>query len=134
MHDVRETNWEQERFQPEQEEIEAAFRALRDEQASPSSQKSWERALEYHRERPAIFAAFCRFTGQIINAGFEHFGSMDVIGRVRWYTRVEKKGEYKIRNVMHPYYARVFMKIYPEYSGLFRITSKELVGMRHVLP
>lgn len=87
---------------------------------------SWYKAWQYQQDHPDIFRFFCDFTAEAIDRGAEHLGSMDIIGRVRWETRVEKIGEYKVKNDMHPYYARLFMHLFPQHKGFFIVKDKPL--------
>jgi hypothetical protein len=90
----------------------------------------WRKALDYHQRSPEIYEAFCDFTQEAIDANWEHYGSMDIIGRIRWHTHIEKKDRgFKIVNAMHPYYARVWMVLHPKYEGFFRVQDKPLRGM-----
>ena len=79
---------------------------------------------EYHRENPHVYQLFKRFTFEKINAGAQHLGSSAVFERIRWETSVTTTGdEFKINNTYQPFYARLFMKDYPEHEGFFRLRT-----------
>ena len=75
----------------------------------------------FHMANPHVFVLFARFAFQLINAGRENYGTMDVIGRVRWESAIKTTGEIvKINNNYAPYYARLFHVANPKHDGFFR--------------
>ena len=80
----------------------------------------------YHKENPQVYEAFKKFTFQAIRHGKKNLGSKMVFERIRWYTAVEARSDsFKLNNNYHAYYARKFMKEYPEYKGFFRTRKSQ---------
>jgi len=96
-----------------------------------ASDTAWAAFKEYHKERPEVFTAFRKATEALIEAGCKHFGSMDIVGKIRWEAaRVNApEGEYKIGNTAHPFYARLFMEFQAQHKGFFEIKSRPLTGI-----
>lgn len=80
---------------------------------------------KWHKQNPAVWRLFVKFTFEAINAGRSHYSVNAIIERIRWHTQVETVGsEFKISNNHRAYYARYFHKVYPKHNGFFR--TKEL--------
>ena len=78
---------------------------------------------EYHQRNPQVYTAFKRFTFQAIGSKRQRFSSMAVIQRMRWESMVSGDDDFKINNNYAPYYARLFMKDFPQYEGFFETRS-----------
>ena len=81
-------------------------------------------AQTFHGEHPEVWNLFCRFTFNRIERGFSHYGAPAIFERIRWdMARPEyvKGSEFKLNNNHIPFYARRFMRCYPEHDGFFRI-------------
>lgn len=80
------------------------------------------RFWEYHRANPQVYELFKRFTFEKINRGAQHLGASAVAERIRWETSLNTEGdEFKINNNYRAYYARLFMRDFPEHEGFFRV-------------
>ena len=97
----------------------------------------WERSCSpealrfevWHQQNPEVYRLFKRFAGEGIRAGRKHLGTNMIIERIRWYSAVETTGDiYKINNNFAPYYARMFMKDFPQYDGFFRTRKSKADG------
>lgn len=78
----------------------------------------------YHKANPHIYELFKRFTFEKIRAGAKNLGSKAVFERIRWETGVETVGDdFKVNNIFTPFYARLFMRDYPEHEGFFRVRA-----------
>ena len=86
---------------------------------------------KYHAEHPLVWKHFCGFTFELINRGFKHGSAYAVFERIRWETdQADSDGisTFKANNNYRPFYARAFMKKFPEHKGFFRLryqTSKD---------
>ena len=75
----------------------------------------------FHDKNPEVYELFERFAFMTIKSGFDHYGSMAILQRVRWHKDVETNDElFKINNNHAPFYARLFMKNHPQHEGFFR--------------
>ncbi len=86
-----------------------------------------EEAQEFHMEHPEIWRLFVRFTFQLIERGFKHNSARAVFHRIRWETDqadVDGNTTFKINDHHSPFYARRFMKIYPDMEGFFRLRTQ----------
>ncbi len=75
----------------------------------------------YHAENPKVYQMFEVFTFQAINTGRKYFSARAIYERMRWQTYIEDNDvTFKISDHPMPFYARLFEKNNPEYSGFFR--------------
>ena len=82
-----------------------------------------EQVQRFHDDNPEVWDLFVRFTLQKINRGFSHYSARGIFHRIRWETddpSYEKGVEFKLNDHHSPFYARRFMKMYPEHEGFFR--------------
>ena len=80
-------------------------------------------AIAFHREHPIVWALFKRFTFDRIERGFAHYSVNAIFERIRWETdqaRVDPALEFKLNNNHRAFYARAFMRRYPQHDGFFR--------------
>lgn len=83
-----------------------------------SIKKQWWR---WHRANPHVYELFKRFTFDVIRRGHKHYSSKAIFERIRWHTDIETMGEeFKMSNNYTPYYARLFMKDFPDHADFFR--------------
>lgn len=79
--------------------------------------------FEFHKKNPKVFGLFSRFAIEAAASGRTHFGAKAIMERVRWEVDINTVGEnhdFKLNNNHTAYYARLFMKAYPEYKDFFR--------------
>ena len=74
----------------------------------------------FDSENPKVWNLFRDFTFDLIDKGHKHCSSDMILHRIRWETKIQTGGEFKINNNYSPYYARKFERIYPYYKGFFR--------------
>ena len=82
---------------------------------------------EYHQKHPEVWDAFERFTFDRIERGFKSYSVKAIFERIRWdMTDVGGDGvnEFKIGNNHPTFYARRFMKMYPQHEGFFRTRTQ----------
>jgi len=90
-----------------------------------------DRCNAFHQAHPEVWSMFVRFTRDRISRGFQTYSSDAIFHRIRWETAkpsYEKGTEFKLNDHYTAFYARRFMRLYPEYEGFFRTrkqTSKE---------
>lgn len=85
----------------------------------------------FHSEHPVVWELFVAYTMDRIKKGFQNYSAKAVFERIRW--EVDSVGgdgtyEFKLNNNWPSFYARRFMRMYPQYDGFFRIrrqTSQE---------
>lgn len=87
-------------------------------------------AIRYHRQNPEIWRLFVQFTQQMVRRGFKNYSVYAIMERIRW--EVDAGGDgvtsFKINNNHRPFYARAYMRMYPQHDGFFRTreqTSKD---------
>lgn len=81
-------------------------------------------AVQFHLENPKVWEYFVQFTFEVIQRGFNHYSVNGVFERIRWEADLadaEGQSTFKLNNNHRPFYARWFMKAYPEYRGFFRL-------------
>lgn len=90
------------------------------EQLGLFNEKTESRFREYHEANPEVYAWFKKFAFQKIRNGAKHVGAKAIFERIRFDSPVMATGDpFKINNIFTPYYARLFMRDYPQYSGIF---------------
>lgn len=92
--------------------------AVEQVEESDTIKKQWWR---WHRANPHVYELFKRFTFDVIKRGHKHYSSKAIFERIRWHTDIETTGEeFKMSNNYTPYYARLFMKDFPDHADFFR--------------
>lgn len=77
--------------------------------------------VEYDKENPEIYEFFKRYTLKAIERGFKHLSAEFIFCILRWETPISASGDdFKINNNAKPFYARKFMREFPQYEGFFR--------------
>ncbi len=88
---------------------------------------------EYHEKNPHVYELFKRFTFEKIRQGYKHLGAKAVMERIRWESPIKTDGsEFKVNNNHPAYYARLFMRDFPQHQGLFQLRKSkadEVVGV-----
>jgi hypothetical protein len=74
----------------------------------------------YHADHPELYDALQRFALEAHAHGRTRLGIKMLIERVRWYTTIEQRGEFKINNSAAPFYARKLMRV-PALRGMFAL-------------
>lgn len=84
-------------------------------------------ARTFHSQHPEVWELFKRFTFDRIDRGFAHYSVNAIFERIRWETdqaRTDPTISFKLNNNHRPFYARAFMKHYPEHEGFFRLREQ----------
>ena len=89
-----------------------------------------QQVIDFHKEHPEVWTLFVKFTFDRINRGCKNYSVNGIFERIRWETNAGGDGEahFKIGNNHRPFFARAFMRKYPEHNGFFRTreqTSKD---------
>ena len=81
-----------------------------------------QQCSEFHKANPQVWNHFVLFTNQIISKGFANYSVNAIFERIRWEMDAKSTGEnqFKINNNYRAFYARRFMKMYPQHAGFFR--------------
>lgn len=75
----------------------------------------------YHEENPHIYAAFEKFTLEVIATGRKYYSSRTIVERMRWHSQIEAKHDiFKINDHQVPFLARMFESKNPLYKGFFK--------------
>ena len=73
-----------------------------------------------------MYRLFVKYTMELVNRGRTRYSADAIMHRVRWETNVVTNDEsFKINNNHVAFYARMFMKDYPELEGFFPIRKSE---------
>ena len=79
---------------------------------------------QFDRDNPQIYKYFVSFskTAAVNNSNYSARG---IFHRIRWETSVNTQDQdFKLNDIWTAYYARKFMKDYPEYEGFFRLRKE----------
>ena len=82
-----------------------------------------QQCIRFHKDNPEVWDLFVRFTFEMINKGFKNYSAQHgIFARIRWEMDVGGNGvtQFKINNNYSAFYARRFMKMYPQYDGFYR--------------
>jgi len=103
----------------------------------------WERFKSIHKERPKIYEVFQKVTFELMKRGYDRYSAYGIMHIVRfkiWQPGVDMRPDedYKISNNMTPFYARLFLRDFPEHQdnpdegikGFFQTKVKRLEGFR----
>jgi hypothetical protein len=94
-----------------------------------------QQVIEFNREHPEIWRYFCWFTFGMIDKGFANYSVNAIFERIRWEIDAGGNGvtSFKLNNNYRAFYARAFMRKYPEHDGFFRTreqTSRDLAPVK----
>ncbi|OYW60917.1 MAG: hypothetical protein B7Z40_19345 [Bosea sp. 12-68-7] len=82
----------------------------------------WEAQFpRYDAEHPDIWTLFEKYTLDMIAAGHKQVGHGLIFGRIRYDAALKKQqgSTFKLNQNYGAYYARKFMKLYPQHEDLF---------------
>ena len=77
---------------------------------------------KFHSKNPAVWTEFKRYAFEAIESGRQHYSASLIVNKIRWDSAINtsKTNAFKIANATSPYYARLFHKTFPAYSGFFK--------------
>ena len=82
----------------------------------------WRKFLKYDEQNPKYWDEFVKRTNEFINDGYKRIGAKLIVEMIRWDEVCrESKVAYNFSNDFHAYYARKFVKMYPQYKTLFEL-------------
>jgi len=87
--------------------------------------KTLTKSEQYDSDNPQIWVEFKNIAIELILKGREHYGAKSIFEVIRYHTAVKGKGEFEVNNNYTAYYARKFMREYPEYDGFFETREKK---------
>jgi len=95
----------------------------------------WEKFKELHENKPEIYEEFCKVSKAIIGRGHKQYSAYGVMHIVRfsaWKEGVTMKPgmDYKVSNNMTPFYARLFLRDFPEHEKFFSTKPIRLEGFK----
>tara|TARA_R110000796_G_scaffold199645_1_gene315782 strand:- start:301 stop:675 length:375 start_codon:yes stop_codon:yes gene_type:complete len=81
-----------------------------------------EQCQSFHNAHPDVWDMFVFFTKKAIAKEHKRYSAQAIFESIRWEvsTNSEYPHDFKINNNFVALYARRFMKMYPEYDGIFR--------------
>ena len=89
-----------------------------------------EQCIAFHNKHPEIWDLFVHFSYQMINRGFKNYSAKAIFERIRWEKDAGGDGVtvFKVGNNHPAFYARAFMKKYPQHEGFFRLRKQTSEG------
>lgn len=78
--------------------------------------------IKFDAEHPIVWKLFVQFTLESVGRGFKQYSVNAIFERIRWKTdqpNTEGKTTFKLSNNHRPFYARRFMKDYPQHGEFF---------------
>ena len=82
-----------------------------------------EQVFAFHKKHPEVWNLFVQFTKEKAEKGFTNYSARGIFHRIRWETDkpdYQEGCEFKLNDHHSPFYARAFMKKFPEHEGFFR--------------
>ena len=85
-----------------------------------------EQCTRFHQEHPEVWEMLKHFSWEMKNKGFDHYSINGTFERIRWEKDLggDGKSQFKLNNNYRAFYARRFMRVYPEFEGFFRIREQ----------
>jgi len=82
-----------------------------------------EQVARFHKEHPEVWHLFVKFSRMMAEKGFQNYSAKAVFERIRWEKDAGGDGKtiFKLNNNYPAFYARRFMRMYPEYQGFFKV-------------
>lgn len=76
---------------------------------------------KFHADNPHVYDLFRSFTFQVIQVPKAHYSARAIFDRIRWFSDIETVSDdpFKISNNHSPFYARLFMRDFPQHKGFF---------------
>tara|TARA_Y100000593_G_scaffold74079_1_gene136179 strand:- start:701 stop:1123 length:423 start_codon:yes stop_codon:yes gene_type:complete len=95
----------------------------------------WEKFKSLHKNKPEIYKEFCRVTDALISRGHKQYSAYGVMHIVRfsvWKEGVTMQPEedFKISNNMTPFYARLYIRDFPEHEDFFVTKPIKVQGFK----
>ena len=77
---------------------------------------------KFDSNNPHVYELFKKYTLDTIKTGRTRYSAITIIHRIRWHTNIETNSDdsFKIANAHAAFYARKFMKDFPQYDNFFR--------------
>ena len=82
-----------------------------------------DQVSRFHHAHTEVFNLFIRFSIDRIHHGFKHYSVNAIFERIRWECDSiggNDQATFKLNNNYRAFYARRFMRMYPEHEGFFR--------------
>ncbi len=100
-----------------------------------------QEVISFNKKHPDVWRLFCKFTFDLTHRGYKNYSVNAIFERIRWEKDAGGDGvtSFKLNNNYRAFYARAFMRKYPEHDGFFRTReqiSKELppVNLPELMP
>lgn len=89
------------------------------------------RAVRYDVENPGVWQEFERLALDLIGRGIQHYGAKAVMEVVRYHRTVRSNDpHFRVNNTFTSYYARKFIRRYPQYRDFFDMRHSRYDGTR----
>ena len=91
----------------------------------PHTASNAERAAEFDRLNPRVYAELRRLSFVLVNRGHKHFGVKMIFEQMRWqwYERTADVSGFKLNNNYTAYFARKLMAEEPSLRGVFNLRT-----------
>lgn len=93
-----------------------------------ASKENVDAFINFHKSNPEIWEAFEKIALNLIEEGFNHYGTNAILEIVRYKLRKKTKSGYKCNNNHAPLYARIFSLKHPDNKDFFEF--RELKNKR----
>lgn len=91
--------------------------------SADSRKRAW---AKFFSENPMVWKMFRHHTTELIEAGHKTMSHRMIWETIRFNSMLETNGEpFKLNNNHLPFYAKLFMKRYPEYGQVFELREKK---------
>ncbi len=80
---------------------------------------------EFHRDNPKVYELFKSYALRAIDKGKKKASAKMLINAIRWehYLETVTDDEYRINDAFTAYYARLFIRDFPDYDYLFELRA-----------
>jgi hypothetical protein len=81
---------------------------------------------KWDRENPQAYAEFRKLTLRLIRRGIKHYGAKAICEVIRFHTAIHSQGTFRVNNSVISYYARKFMREFPQHKDFFETRRSKL--------
>ena len=86
-----------------------------------------EHCIAFHEKHPEVWDLLVQFSHEMRSRGFQRYSIRAVFERIRWEKDAGGDGvnQFKINSNHQAFYARRFMRMYPEFEGFYKTREQK---------
>lgn len=84
-----------------------------------------QKSIKYHEENPHVYEAFKKIVFKAMLKGYKRWSANGVFEVLRYRSAIRGNDEYKINNNYRAFYARLFIKDFPQHKDFFQTRGSQ---------